>query len=116
MRDASGVPWSLSGPRARRSGNPPGVRAPMPPKLSKGAKPGDLPIPPPKADMEHIQRPQWPWNSTTRTGVWLIGIRRSRFSRSRAKPAIFYEFDQGAIRMSKQDDNKAVVGRWFTEF
>src|SRR6201989_1018926 len=30
--------------------------------------------------------------------------------------AISYESDEGAIRMSKQEDNKAVVVRWFTEF
>jgi hypothetical protein len=28
----------------------------------------------------------------------------------------FYETEQGATRMSKEEDNKAVVGRWFTEF
>jgi predicted ester cyclase len=33
-----------------------------------------------------------------------------------ATPAIFYESDQGAYEMSKEEDNKAVVGRWFTEF
>ena len=31
-------------------------------------------------------------------------------------PVISYESDQGAIRMSKEEDNKVVVGRWFTEF
>src|ERR1700754_3716206 len=29
---------------------------------------------------------------------------------------MFYESDQGAIRMSKEEDNKAVVGRSLTEF
>jgi predicted ester cyclase len=37
-------------------------------------------------------------------------------SPSPATPAIFYETEQGATRMSKEEDNKAVVGRWFTEF
>jgi predicted ester cyclase len=31
-------------------------------------------------------------------------------------PVISYKSDQGAIRMSKEEDNKTVVGRWFTEF
>jgi predicted ester cyclase len=31
-------------------------------------------------------------------------------------PVISYKSDQGAIRMSKEEVNKTVVGRWFTEF
>jgi hypothetical protein len=31
-------------------------------------------------------------------------------------PVIFHKSDQGAIRMNKEEDNKTVVGRWFTEF
>ena len=36
--------WSLSGPRARRSGQSAGRAVADPAKMSKGAKPGDLPI------------------------------------------------------------------------
>ena len=31
-------------------------------------------------------------------------------------PVIFHKSDQGAIRMNKEEVNKTVVGRWFTEF
>ncbi len=44
MRDAPGVAWSLSGPRARRSGRSAGRPGADAAKIVQGAKPGDLPI------------------------------------------------------------------------
>jgi ABC-type uncharacterized transport system substrate-binding protein len=44
MRDAPGVAWSLSGPRARRSGQSAWRAGADAAKIVQGAKPDDLPI------------------------------------------------------------------------
>jgi predicted ester cyclase len=53
--------------------------------------------------------------SRSRNGVWLARCKRKSSFRSSADVGGFDE-TRGAIAMSKEEDNKAVVGRWFAEF
>jgi predicted ester cyclase len=52
----------------------------------------------------------------TRNGVWSARIKRNLLRRSLIDIGDRFSVDQGAFPMSKEEDNKAVVGRWFTDF
>jgi predicted ester cyclase len=57
------------------------------------------------------------FDSRARTGVRLAQLKRKSSFRPSADVGGFDEDkSRGAIPMSKEEDNKAVVGRWFAEF
>src|SRR5947209_1467341 len=51
-----------------------------------------------------------------RTGVFLAQVKRNPSLRSSIGFDDPHDISSGDTSMSEQEDNKAVVGRWFTEF
>jgi hypothetical protein len=56
------------------------------------------------------------FDSKARTGVWCAPLKRNALLTSSIAVGDPHDIHLRRYPVSKEDDNKAIIGRWFTEF